>query len=282
MSPGKSLALAVFGAAVLHVFRARTLARATANGLTEPACSGSESMDTNDTLAADDVGMAEPSGRTLLEAEYKSLRDESSQARQAQQSTIAWSLAAFATVFAGGLVFVSNAFTSGTAVNAITIAFYALVFGAALPGFIFAGCMTYLGELIRMERAGGYLRGLERHLAVTAKDAGHSLGAPLRWETYLVQKAQEDGVSKQKQRIGYVGGAALYAGAEIISLAAFIAGSESYTFEEHDVGWDQAAIAWAVVLLLVFFATTLWAGWGILSSGKKNASYSQIDPILLP
>lgn len=218
----------------------------------------------------------------LLQSEYVSLREESSQSRQAQQSTISWSLAAFGTIFAGGLVFVSNVFKDGADASGPVMTFYVLVFGVALPGFAFAACLAYLGELIRMERVGVYLRGLERYLARLTTPGSLLDGGPLRWETYLMQKAPEGAISTRKQLVGYIGGVGVYAGAELVSVAVFVAGSLTHKFEKHSYLWHSGSIAWGVLLLVVFFATVIPVGMSVVRAGQETQVYEEVCPTEAP
>jgi hypothetical protein len=215
----------------------------------------------------------------LLQAEYVSLREESSQARQAQQSTISWSLAAFATIFAGGLVFVSSFFKDGANASVPVMVFYVLIFGVALPGFAFAACLAYMGELIRLERVGVYLRGLEKYLANSTAPGSPLNGGPLRWETYLRQKSPEVAISRGKKRqIGNIGGIGVYVGAEIVSAIAFVVGSLTHKFENDNNLWHLGSIAWVVLLLFVFFYTLFAVGVSLVRAGQEAQVYEEVRP----
>lgn len=221
----------------------------------------------------------------LLLAEYQSVRDESSQARQAQQSTIAWSLASFATVFAGGLLFISNSLKDDSMLGELEFIFFLLVFGVMLPGFAFASCMTYVGELARMERAGYYLRGLEYHLASTG--ASLQLESPLRWETFLAYNEP----SRKKYKIGYIGGVGLYTGSILVSLVACVAMAYYYSEEPdgeplvlafaRNLSVFDSALCAAVVIFILFLVIIGATVRSINKSSKQRLVYIKADPAKL-
>jgi hypothetical protein len=93
--------------------------------------------------------------RQYTARQYQSLREEITQAREAQQSILLWNQAVSGTLFAAALV----AETSNSARYVIAVQF---VFGLVLPAVLLGGALAWSGEMIRMERAGVYLRSFER------------------------------------------------------------------------------------------------------------------------
>lgn len=141
------------------------------------------------TYASEMAELSSPSGDSeiarlatdLRVAEYKSVRDEWLASRDAQQHTLQWTLAALAVLFAGILsskirqhhpeLYVGLAFAAGL----IAISSYAIWFG----------------EVMRMERAALFLRGLE--VVVSKLTQGHGKVPPLSWETWRGSRPMKDG-----------------------------------------------------------------------------------------
>lgn len=191
-------------------------------------------------------------GLAFLLAEYQSLREESAHARQAQQSTLTWSLAVIGAVFAGGLVFVSTIVSPTSLAPAMAVNFYALVFGVALPGYAYFAAVTYVGELARMERAGAYLRGLEKDLRLYQMFPR----APLRWETTLALEKYND-IKLKSPAIGAMG---LYFGSFLVSLSAFWLGTSIYAGKTHQTSsalWGLAEVLSPLLAPLVTDVTTI-------------------------
>jgi hypothetical protein len=192
--------------------------------------------------------------RTLLAAEYASLRDESAQARQAQQSVLQWSLGAASVLLAGAVAFTSKESPASSAT-----AVFLLIYGFGMPAFAAAAFMAWFGELIRMERAGMFLRARERQLwpvrapadpgsYVTEGDAWqHPI---MMWENWI--SFSKGGFGARKQIIGYLGGLIIYVGAFATSEFAFAIVASGHEFQAHSHGWHVACVAWAVVATVAF------------------------------
>lgn len=202
--------------------------------------------------------------------EYKTLRDESSQARQAQQSVLQWSLATFGLIFAAGVAFAGESKPS--------FAQYSIIYGLALPGLIIASSLVWWGEVMRMERAGYFMRGREiaswppetryarRDVSAVSRDA-------LVWETYIAFLGPKRG--RRKAIGGYLGAAFLYGGGVVFSLLMFLARWRSNTFE---VGWHKGAgTVWAITI--VVFVVLVFASYArtLLQVGKEAAGF-EVDP----
>jgi hypothetical protein len=233
----------------------------------------------NPAAGGETVAAANKTALDFLKLEYESLRQESAQARTAQQQILQWSLAAFAAIFAAGLVF-AGAQKADVRVGFPGLVFIA-VFGFALPGLVTGACWAWLGELIRMERVGCYLRGLERSVAAIGADLPILSNGPLRWETYLALGA--GGVGRRKQLIGYLGSLGLYIGSLTVANIIEIAAVSAHHFASttwHGVRWSLfgAAIFWWVILISVTFYT----GLSLVRVGRKAEDLSSIDYRRLP
>jgi hypothetical protein len=88
----------------------------------------------------------------LFLAEFDSLRQESAQARTAQQSIFQWSMGVLAAVIVGALALDRQS----------SFGLQASVFGLGLPILVFGASLAWFGELYRMERAGYYVGRRER------------------------------------------------------------------------------------------------------------------------
>jgi hypothetical protein len=116
----------------------------------------------------------------LVMLEYEKLRDESIQAMQAQQSILQWSIASFGAILGAALLLATK-----DAPFALPPYVSFAAFGVILPVFVGMCCLAWFGELIRMERIGAFLRGMEREVAQAVRGGDGLLRGvmPLRWET---------------------------------------------------------------------------------------------------
>jgi hypothetical protein len=234
--------------------------------------------DTSHPAASLDEAAANSLALDLLKLEYESLRQESSQARAAQQQILQWSLAAFGAIFAAGLVL------AGTQKTNVGEGFAGLVFiavfGFALPGLVTGACWAWLGELIRMERAGCYLRGLERSLAsVGANLPFISSSGPLRWETYLGLAV--GGLGRRKQVIGYIGSLGLYIGSLTVANVLDIIVVSAHHFASTTwpgMRWTLfcAAIFWWIILI----AVAVYTGFSLIRVRETAEDLSSLDRIV--
>lgn len=157
-----------------------------------------------------------PLANDLLVSEYQSLRVESAYARRDQIRTLQFSLAGIAAIVAAtGLIPQPKTFAD--VVNIV------LIYGLAIPLIALIASLVYIGEMFRMERAGYYLRGLEREVAsfLTKKMRPHPslsrpyrsddilLHRPLFWETFISSRWAKRTLGR-KLRIPYLGGTGLY------------------------------------------------------------------------
>lgn len=203
----------------------------------------------------------------LLQSEYLSLRAESVQSFVSAQSIIQWSLATYSVLFGGALVVVAQQIDSAyKSFNANAIL---LIFTVLLPGLMCAATWQWLGEITRMERIGMYLRGLERYLDQEATNdsvipAGDQL-SPLHWETFLNSEG-----GNHKRNAPYVGTAAMFAGAFLVSLS--MAGFWQYKLFG-DAWWQFPSIFWplvGVLFIAVFFAVSIMLGRSVIVMGSER------------
>jgi hypothetical protein len=128
-------------------------------------------------------------------AEYSSVRAEWMSSRDAQQQTLQWTLAALAVLFAGILSAEVYAKHPGLFVALSALVVLAATFSQAI----------WFGEVIRMERAAHYLRGLE--VSIT-----EDLDPPLMWERWRAYPDDNDRGAFRfpKASPSILGGFALY------------------------------------------------------------------------
>jgi hypothetical protein len=160
---------------------------------------------------------------SLAIMEYGTLRNESLQAMQAQQSTLQWSIAAFGAIIGGIALLVAQR----PALLPPSIIF--AILGVAVPVFVMCCGLSWVGELLRMERIGVYLRGLELEIAravhhgkkESAREPSKSHVISPQWENFISSPPQRtEGITKQ--RVGYIGSIGIYILALLTSLSACV------------------------------------------------------------
>jgi hypothetical protein len=228
----------------------------------------------SETDSATDDGV----GFELLQAEFLAVRQEISQALTAQQSVLQWSLAAFAAVLGAGLILMSQSpdqITSGV-VSDLSL----VVFGAALPMASFFSFLVWVGELIRVERAGRYIRGLEKHLATHLRLEHPALtNGPLRWETHNAIGWQRGaGVGRGKQQVGYLGAAGVYFGVHVLSILIFAVQIINHQFPTDETSWKVASLTYAVALPGIFLVTGFWLASGLQKAGMEGEDIASLRP----
>jgi hypothetical protein len=151
----------------------------------------------------------------LFAEEYRSLRDESAQARETQHKVLEWTVSAFAALFVAALVIPASSDAGQT------VALRLLLFGLVLPLLLIASAVVWLGEIYRMERVGAYLRCRER---ASWKDHAEEVESaplctrviadyPLLWENQIH--------THMKEKRDFLSGFAALGMALVASLAAF-------------------------------------------------------------
>lgn len=156
---------------------------------------------------------------SLLSAEYNTLRTEIHQAMGYAQGIVRWSIGIFGVVLGAGLLAAEKLNEAGPYSFSATAAL--LLFGIAIPGVLWAAAWTWLGELIRLERAGAYLRGLESEVARVPGIASLLGFPPLRWERFIHAERTKKTIFG-KQTGAYLGTAGVFFGATLISLTLFV------------------------------------------------------------
>ncbi len=211
-------------------------------------------------------------------AEYKSLRDESSQSRSAQQAIQQWSLAGVSAILVGGLLLTGKNFDLQQAGPPSTA--FLVLFGVVLPALATVSCMAWLGELVRMERCGRYLRGFERDLSKRLNGlVSPAARNPLRWETAISQGAASDkGLGRGKQRVGYLGSLLMYLGAVSASLCFYVVGVQQR--QEPANAWVHlhlALFAWPAVMGSVFLAIVVSVVRSIQELGAEVLELPEVE-----
>jgi hypothetical protein len=126
----------------------------------------------NDDAAAQEVSEEEKFANRLRLAEYESVRQEWIASRDVQQHTLQWTFAASAILLAGIL-------NSGARSDQ---PFLYVALAAATAALSIFSQAVWFGEVVRMERAALFVRGLEASFAQLVGESGDR--APLTWETW--------------------------------------------------------------------------------------------------
>jgi hypothetical protein len=125
--------------------------------------------------------------KSLLVEEYKTVREEIYTAFGNAQAIIRWSLAVFGVTLAAGMVAATNDTVSGPTQTFATTAVLAL-FGWFVPALVWASAFTWLGEIVRVQRAASYLRGFENAIAALP-GATEAFGRrPLHFTTSSIER----------------------------------------------------------------------------------------------
>jgi hypothetical protein len=202
--------------------------------------------------------------------EYRTLRQESLQAQAAQHLAIQWAIAT--TIAAIAAVFLLEQIGDSGVNSSSGRRLQYVLLGFALPGFMFLSCMSWLGEVRRMMRAGAYLRAIECSVEVQAKamlDTSSAWPPVPSWERYLAGRDVPGLRPAGRDWEGYLGSLGVYVGAEFASLLAFLIlwWDDFNPIEDHAL-WRLSpalAIAWFVVLFgatfLVVYFKILPLGW---------------------
>jgi len=115
--------------------------------------------------------------RELRVAEYESVREEWLASRDAQQHTLRWTIAAIAVLLAAVL---------GSDARDQQPFLYVAIAGA-LTGIAIASQAIWFGELMRMERASLFLRGIE----VAVRDLDGGWPPPLVWDSWRASRGHK-------------------------------------------------------------------------------------------
>lgn len=145
--------------------------------------------------------------------QYQSLREAILKTRDTQNTILGWNQA-----IVGGL-FVA-AFVSDAQLRDHIAAQF--IFGLILPAVLLSGALAWSGELIRMSRAGMFLRAFERAVWVRGEADGRTESHYFMWENFLWSPPDSfKKVGYHNQNTGYVGFAIFYFILYVGSLAGF-------------------------------------------------------------
>lgn len=220
--------------------------------------------------AADDHAAAlDDLAKTLLAQEHATLRDEILASYGYAQSIVKWTIATFAAVAAAGLIAVNNATGSELKLPLIYMVF--VIFGVGLPAIVWLYSYTWVGELMRAERAGSYLRGLEANVSSISGLSDRLGFQPLRWESFIWSQKNVTKSPWGKQTITYVGTAGVFLGCAIGSfvilwiLVGFLVRFKQMVEAEYIWVWGSGALN--LVCLGVFILMCL----RVFELGRKAA-----------
>ena len=181
-------------------------------------------------------------------AEYKSVRDEWLASRDAQQHTLQWRFAASVLLIAGILSAKNKANLDPFLYVALTAAVAALsVFSQAV----------WFGEVVRMERASLFLRGLEAQFRRLPRKVGQS--PPLMWETWRGNEPskESDGPWIRPAYSSIFGGFALFG---LLTFSAVtILGSVAFDDSASCANQELAGVL-GVLALALYFSVTIDLG----------------------
>lgn len=190
--------------------------------------------------AADNEGNETPALADRLRlAEYESVRQEWLASRDVQQHTLQWTFAASAILLAGIL----NSDARGEE------PFLYVALAAATAALSIFSQAVWFGEVVRMERAALFVRGLEASFAQLVKEPDER--APLTWETWR-SNPPPDRTSPwiPPARTSIVGGFALFL---LLTLAAVVI-LVSVVFDSGMPSGDRIAAGTFALLAVVLYA----------------------------
>lgn len=226
---------------------------------TREAHSASEAQPTDvlcGAVASDSQPSVGPTDTTIVAgfrlAEYNTVRTEWLASRDAQQSTLQWTLAALSVLLAA---------TVGTSLRTGQPVVYIGLAGVIVAAATFSQAIWF-GEVMRMERAALYLRGFELALSDEFTDA--SSLPPLLWERWrgYVKKTHDPDsgpaplwVAKAAPSI--IGSFALYGLISVAGLAILVVAAADTTIPHHD---RIFAIVMVIVAAVLYFGATAYLG----------------------
>lgn len=220
----------------------------------------------------------------FIKAEYETLRTESAQARQSQQSILQWSMAIIGVVFSAGIILVNQSMSTNVDQSAKGFLYvvFLFVFGFVLPLSSWCASLAWFGELIRMERSGRYLRGFEVSLTNIASRYNSSsdiphLRSPLRWENYIADE-NDRGIAVSKQRVGYAGCLGLYLGGVTVPLAVALIRLWGDPLPSMSTTMKWVLTAYSTLVLSGFTASLVILVVALQRAGRQAADLSKIVP----
>jgi hypothetical protein len=173
--------------------------------------------------------------------------------------------------------------------------FFVLLFGLGIPFLALAAGLAWFGELMRMERAGFYLRAREKlvwppsHSDETGPEWTNAISKyPLAWENFIASGSDSSPSLRvtlrdlfhpepRKQVVGYFGALLIYLGAIALSEALLTLRIWSEPFSGSDWVWKILAIVWSLAVTVV---STFWFGSltrALLRWGRQTAADEFLD-----
>lgn len=208
----------------------------------------------------------------LAVAEYESIRAESLQSFSTSQSIIQWSMATYGVLFGAGLLAANSEIAKSFQPMVEWMA--VVIYGLLLPGLVCAAAWSWIGEIRRMERAGAYLRGVERRTRLETKlNASSSVIGPLNWETFLATGSRRG--SPVKGWAPYIGTSLLFGGGLGASVVFF------YIWVDRLV--DAGGVGerlWTLIIVNAllagaFVGVCIHMGYGVISLGRQYYEFSK-------
>jgi len=201
-------------------------------------------------------------------SEYGSVRTEWTSARDAQQSTLQWTLATLGVLLAG--IATSDFGTHRP--------FLFIALGASVIAIAMCSEAIWFGEVMRMERAACYLRGLEKALWPLVGTNEYPL---LMWETWRGDETMHKPGSAwvKKATPSIIASFGLYA---VLAVPGFVVlASEG---SDHNVSGANRILAWVLfaVLGLVYLVFTEYlrrAALEMRDGSDKYANFEQLSEI---
>jgi hypothetical protein len=221
--------------------------------------------------------------QALWVEEYRSIRSESEQARNAQQTILQWSLASFAAVIAGSLIMFQGSGSRSFQFAGETGTVVLLIFGLGLPGLGFCAYLVWWGEFLRMERAGRYTRGLELVAERLASPRENGFPPPLQWEHFLASPAhlsKGKPIGRTKQLVGYFGTTGIYFGFGFSSLIIFdsIVINHTYRLGSWSVWVRSLSLLWSAAYICLFIVVT----WRLTMAAGRQSRQGILSADALP
>lgn len=201
----------------------------------------------------------------LQTTEYETVRAEWLSSRDAQQHTLQWTLAAIAVLIAG--ILNSDARTHHQLL-------YVLL-SAAVVAIAACSHAIWFGEVLRMERAALFLRGVERRLAdrFAAEPSGRP--APLTWETWRgvnVKGRSDAWVPKASASI--IAGFGLYG---LLALAGIVILVDASADRQIATAHQHVALVLAIVTGSIYGAVLLYMCLVALKVRKLSSRAADLD-----
>ena len=217
----------------------------------------------------------------LLLAEYNSLRSECLASIANAANAMRWLVAIYGALFAAGMLAVETYFGGDSTLSPqeaeVLSNIILLLFGFGLPGTAWGSSWNWLGELKRGQRAGAYLREIERDIFVSGEFlvAGR---CPIQWETFIRGESNAENANGRlrmspkagrKTNLPYMPIAAVFFVASWVSFGIMC---YWWSTQLNSVWWIIVAAVFNAVGAIVFLVNAFSVRWlGIHGFGITNA-----------